>query len=90
METIMPYLSVAAGALLGVAAHVIKKVVTQREHDKTFSLPKYLSENPYRVIMTVFYAAAGVAGLIAAGDVSFYTALVTGFAANSLSGASDK
>lgn len=74
----------------GVGAHILKKVVQQRESDRTFSLKKYLTENPYKVALTFFYGAAGVAGLYVSDSASVYSALVTGFAANSLSGASDK
>lgn len=82
-------LIIAGGTLVGVAGHVLKKVIQQRESDKTFSLKRYLMENPYKTAMTVFYAGGGVAGLYFSDTATFYTAIVTGFAANSLSGKSD-
>jgi len=81
---------IVGGALLGVIGHVLKKVIQQREADNTFSLKQYLTLYPYKTAMTFFYAAGGVAGLYFSGTEAFYTALLTGFAANSLSGASDK
>lgn len=79
-------LSIIGGLLLGVAAHIIKKVIEQRQSDSTFSMKKYLMENPYKTFMVVFYAAAGAAGLYMDGTLTIYTAIVTGAAANSFSG----
>ncbi len=90
MEIIIMYWSVAVGLIIGVAAHIIKKVIETRETVKEFSLKMYLTENPYKTIMVVFYAVAGAAGLNMDGSLTFYTALVTGFAANSLSGKADQ
>ena len=86
---ILEYAFIVIALLLGVVAHIVKKVIQQREMDKTFSLSRYLTENPYKTFMTIFYAAAGAAGLHMDGSLSIYTAIVTGFAANSLSGKSD-
>lgn len=83
------HILIALATIAGISAHIIKKVVQKRTTDSTFSLKRYLTEFPYKTMMTVFYAGAGVAGLYYAGDQSAYTALTVGFAANSLSGASD-
>lgn len=72
--------------MTGVAAHIVKKVIEERELDKTFSLKRYLSENPYKTFMVIVYAIGGAFGLHMAGDLSVYTALITGAAANSFSG----
>lgn len=90
MEVFYAHGLIVGGAILGVIGHVLKKVIQQRETDNTFSLHQYLTLYPYKTAMTFFYAAGGVAGLYFSDSASFYTALVTGFAANSLSGASDK
>lgn len=82
----LEYVLIGIGLLVGVAAHIVKKVIELRVEDKTFSLKKYLTENPYKTFMVLFYAAAGAAGLYADETLSIYTAVVTGFAANSLSG----
>ena len=68
----------------------LKKIVQARETDNTFSLKKYLTLYPYRTALMAFYAVGGTAALYWTGTAEFYTALVTGFAANSLSGAADK
>lgn len=89
MET-MDHVLVASGLLLGVAGHILKKVIQVRATDPTFHLSTFLSMYPYKSVMTLFYAAGGCAGLYWSGTAEFYTALTVGFAANSLSGASDK
>jgi len=77
---------VSAGLLFGVVAHIVKKVIEQRESDKTFSLAKYLTQNPYKTFMVVVYAVGGAAGLHVDGSLTIYTAMMTGAAANSFSG----
>lgn len=89
LAALIEYGFIFLGLVLGVAAHILKKVIQQRENDKTFSLKRYLTENPYKTAMVVFYAGAGAAGLHLDGSLSIYTAMVTGFTANSLSGKSD-
>jgi hypothetical protein len=90
MENVSGYLIVAAGCLSGIAGHILKKVIQQRESDSTFTLKDFLSKYPYKTAMTVFYAVGGTAGLYFSDAATFYTALTVGFAANSLSGAADK
>lgn len=80
------YVWIALGLLAGVVAHIIKKVIEERETNKSFSLKSYLTENPYKTFMVLFYAVAGAAGLYMDGSLSVYTAIVTGAAANSFSG----
>lgn len=86
----MENLLVVLGTVLGIIGHVLKKIVQARETDNTFSLKKYLTLYPYRTALMAFYAVGGTAALYWTGTAEFYTALVTGFAANSLSGAADK
>jgi hypothetical protein len=85
IEHILIVLATAAG----VAGHILKKLVQQREADKTLQLQRYLTENLYKTALTVFYAGGAVAGLYMTDTVSAYTALLAGFSANSLSGKSD-
>ena len=89
MEQYVSYLFVGAGTLVGVVGHVLKKVITEREKDNTFGVKRFLTLYPYKTVMTLFYAVGCTAGLFYSDTQSFYTALVVGFAANSLSGASD-
>jgi hypothetical protein len=77
---------IAAGLLLGIVAHIVKKVIEQRELDHSFSLKRYLVENPYKTFMVLVYAVGGAAGLHMDGSLTLYTAIVTGAAANSFSG----
>lgn len=81
---------IVGGLLLGIVAHIVKKVITHRESDVKYGITQFLKDNPYKTFMTFFYAGAGLMGLYVMGDVSIYTAILTGFSANSLSGASDK
>ena len=81
---------VVAGVIFGIAGHILKKVIQVREELPTFSLRDFLTMYPYKTAMTVFYAVGGTAGLYFSGTEELYTALLVGFAANSLSGASDK
>lgn len=86
LEIITMYWATAFGLLIGVAAHIVKKVIEMRETDLTFSIKRYLMENPYKTFMVLFYAIGGAAGLAMDGSLTFYTAIVTGAAANSFSG----
>jgi len=81
--------AIGLGLLAGIAGHIVKKVIQARESNAKFSLKQYVTQNPYKVLMTFFYAVAGSVGLAMNGELSVYTAIMTGFAANSLSGASD-
>lgn len=85
MEIISQYWVVALGLLTGIVAHIVKKVIEQRATDLTFSLKRYLAENPYKTFMVCFYAIGGAAGLAIDGSLTFYTAIITGAAANSFS-----
>lgn len=81
---------VVSGLLFGVVGHILKKVIQVRQSDSSFHLSTFLTMYPYKSVMTLFYAVGGLAGLYWSGTAEFYTALTVGFAANSLSGASDK
>lgn len=77
---------IALALMFGIIAHIVKKVIEVRESDRTFSMKRYLTENPYKTFMVFFYAIGGAFALHMDGTLSVYTAIVTGFAANSLSG----
>lgn len=85
----MEHILIALATVAGVAGHILKKLVQQRELDPTLQLRRYLTENPYKTALTVFYACGAVAGLYMTDTESYYTALLAGFGANSLSGKSD-
>lgn len=77
---------IPSGLMLGIVAHVVKKVIELRQTDHTFSLKRYLVENPYKTFMVFVYAIAGAAGLHMDGTLTVYTAIITGATASSLSG----
>ena len=78
--------TIGAGLLLGIAAHIVKKVIELREVDRTFSLKRYIMENPYKTFVVFVYSIGGAATLHGVGDLSFATAVITGAADNSFSG----
>ena len=84
--TILEYAVVAGGLLLGIVAHIVKKVIELRETDHTFSFKRYVKENPYKTFMVFVYAIGGAATLHGAGELGFASAIITGAAANSFSG----
>lgn len=90
MDDLLAYGIVGAGTLAGVVGHILKKIITEREEHPDFGIKQFLTMYPYKTAMTVFYALGGTAGLYFTDTATFYTALVVGFASNSLSGASDR
>ena len=86
----MEHLLIALATIAGIAGHILKKLIQRRESDKTLSLKQYLTANPYKTMMVVFYAGGAVAGLYMTDTATYYTALLAGFSANSLSGKSDR
>ena len=80
------FLIVGAGLLLGIVAHIVKKVIELRETDHSFSLKRYLVENPYKTFMVVVYAIGGASAMYGAGELGFASAITIGAAANSFSG----
>ncbi len=74
----------------GTATHIIKKVVERRQTDETFSLKNFLTKYPYKTILTMMAGVGGFLGLMAAGELSYVTAFMTGYMANSLGGAAEK
>ena len=86
----LEYVWVGLALLAGIAGHIVKKIVEVRETDASFSLKRFIMENPYKTFMTVFYAVGGALLLVQMDQLSIYTALLTGFSANSLSGKGHK
>ena len=83
------HMMIVGATIAGVVGHILKKLIQEREASPSLQLKGYLMTNPYKTVMVVFYAFGGVAGLYAMDSASWYSALITGFAANSLSGKSD-
>jgi hypothetical protein len=75
--------------LAGTGTHIIKKVVERRKTDELFSLKDFLTKYPYKTILTLMAGVAGFFGLFAAGELTYLTAFMTGYMANSLGGAAE-
>lgn len=76
--------------LLGNITHIVKKVIATRETDGTFSLKKYLTMFPYKTFMVIMAGVGGYLGLMAVGELTYVTAFMAGFMANSLGGVEAK
>jgi len=75
--------------LAGTATHILKKVVQRRATESKFSLKDFLTKYPYRTVLTVMAGVGGYLGLMAAGELSYATAFMAGYMANSLGGAAE-
>ncbi len=73
--------------LLGIAVHILKKVMQLRQEDKTFHLRDYLMGWPYQTAVSVIMSIGGYIGLMATGELSGASAFLMGVTANSLAGA---
>ncbi|MDJ0952549.1 MAG: hypothetical protein QNJ81_02600 [Acidimicrobiia bacterium] len=72
--------------LLGNITHIVKKVVEVRQTDGEFSILKYLSMYPYKTFLIVMAGVGGYLGLLSAGELTYVSAFMVGFVANSLGG----
>jgi len=86
METLYLILIMLAGS----ATHIVKKVVERRKTDNEFSLKDYLTKYPYKTVLAVMAGVGGYLGLMAAGELTFASAFMAGYVANSLGGAAEK
>jgi len=75
--------------LAGTGTHIIKKVVERRKTDETFSLKDFLTKYPYKTALTLMAGVAGFVGLLATGELTYLTAFMAGYMANSLGGAAE-
>lgn len=73
----------------GTGAHVLKKVVERRKTDDTFTLMSWLTKYPYKTALTLVAGGAGFLGLMAVGELTYASAFMTGYMANSLGGAAE-
>ena len=85
----MEYMLLVVALLAGTGTHIIKKIVERRKTDNTFSLKKFLTAYPYKTILTVMAGVGGFLGLMAAGELSYASAFMVGYVANSLGGAAE-
>ena len=76
--------------IAGTGTHVLKKVVERRKTDTTFTLKHWLTAYPYKTVLTLMAGVGGFLGLMAAGELSYVTAFMTGYMANSLGGTTEE
>jgi len=80
------YIWTAVCLLLGNVTHVVKKVVEVRKTNGKFSFWKYLTMYPYKTFLIVIAGVGGYLALLSADELSYVTAFMAGFMANSLGG----
>ena len=83
------YILLIVAMLAGTGTHVLKKVVERRKTDNTFSLKKWLTAYPYKTALTVMAGVGGFLGLAAAGELTYASAFMAGYVANSLGGTAE-
>ncbi len=81
------YLVTVGLMLLGAVTHIIKKVVERRKTNEKFSLKDYLTKYPYKTFLVIMAGAAGYLGLLSVSELTFVSAFMTGYVADSLGGA---
>ena len=85
----MEYVYLILAMVVGTGTHVIKKVVERRKTDDTFTLKVWLTKYPYKTALTTMAGVGGFLGLMAAGELTYATAFMAGYMANSLGGAAE-
>lgn len=75
--------------IAGTGTHVLKKIVERRQTDDTFSAKDWLTKYPYKTALTFMAGVGGFLALMAAGELTFVSAFMTGYVANSLGGAAE-
>lgn len=85
----MEILYLILALIAGTGAHVLKKVVERRKTDDTFTLMAWLTKYPYKTVLTLVAGGAGFLGLMAVGELSYASAFMAGYMANSLGGAAE-
>jgi hypothetical protein len=75
--------------IAGTGTHVLKKIVERRQTDDTFSAKDWLTKYPYKTALTFMAGVGGFLALMAVGELTFVSAFMTGYVANSLGGAAE-
>lgn len=81
------YLWTIVALLAGTATHVLKKVVERRKDNDLFTLKDWLTLYPYKTVLTFMAGVGGYLGLMAVNELTYVTAFMAGYMANSLGGA---
>ncbi len=82
----MEYVYLILALVVGTATHVLKKVVEVRKTDEDYHLKDWLTKYPYRTVLTLMAGVGGFLGLMAAGELTYASAFMAGYMANSLGG----
>jgi len=72
-----------AAMILGVVAHMVKKLANLNKQGTLLSPANYFKLYPYQTSLSFLGAGAGYIMMISTGDISFMSALLIGFAADS-------
>lgn len=70
--------------LLGVAAHMIKKLANLNKQGTLLKPQEYFAKYPYQTSLALIGGVAGYFVMLSTGDLSFLTALLYGYAADSV------
>jgi len=75
--------------LAGTGTHVLKKLIEKRKTDSTFTFKKWLTAYPYKTVLTFMAGVGGYLLLQATGELTYASAFMAGYMANSLGGAAE-
>ena len=75
--------------IAGTGTHVLKKIIERRKTDETFTFKRWLIAYPYKTILTFMAGVGGYLGFMAVGELTYATAFMAGYMANSLGGAAE-
>lgn len=83
------YIWTVVSLIVGIGAHILKKVVERRKTEMSFSLKDWLTKYPYRTALVFIAGAVGYAGLLGTGQLTYVSAFMAGYMADSLGGAAE-
>jgi len=83
------YLLTILALFVGSATHIIKKVVQRRKTNDKFTFKVFITKYPYKTILAFMAGVGGYLGLLNVGELSYVTAFMAGYMANSLGGAAE-
>ena len=82
--TYIDYLILFSGMLLGVVAHMVKKLAELNKKGILISPSNYFMKYPYQTILAVLGGLAGFFMLVSMGDTTVITYILTGYTADSV------
>ena len=86
METInyLQYGLYFGAMMMGVVAHMIKKLADLNKAGTLISPKDYFMKLPYQTTLSLFVAIAGYFLMISTGEISYIAALLAGYTADSI------